>query len=1024
MKWTPKQLEAIETHGTNIIVSAGAGSGKTAVLTERTIRNLRNFSIDKMIILTFTNAAAFSMKDKIKQAIKDSNDESLMENLKKLESASICTFDSFSLDLVKKYSDILNIDSNVGIADEVVVASLRRSVIDEVFEEFYDNKFFLELLDTYTVKNDRSLRKDIEEILKNLDKLYNPIKYLDNYFNEFTPSKYEEFIDEYISVLDSKYSELKEKYEELTKLVTNEKEEKFISSLNGYMSFQSFEEYVLFQNYDIAYRLKGNHELASKYKEFKKIVDEMKEIAIYSSREEIKEELEESNKYISVMIDLTKKIITRFNDYKKENNLYEFKDITRLVIKLLEENEDIREFYKNNIKEIMIDEYQDTNDLSEYLISLIANDNVFMVGDVKQSIYRFNNANPDIFIEKYNNYSRNNGGVKIDLTSNFRCRMEVKDNINMVFSKIMTENIGGAEYARDHEMEFGQDDYKEDPKYNMDILNYNIDDYKEYQASEVEAFIIANDIKGKHDSHYQIFDQKEKKFRDFIYSDAAILLSSKKEFELYKKVFDYFDIPLTIHKDEDLTYSTELIALKNIVKLVGYYQGINLDDELNKTYMSVARSFVLNNSDKEIFRVLLNSKNANLFDFIDKELLDKIVYLSDFSSDHSISELVEEILNLFDIYPKIGTIGDLELISRKIDYLIDVAVSLEKIGYHLEEFIAYLNDASDEKIDFKLSSNKSMNLGVNIMSIHKSKGLDFKICYFADFNKKFSLEEIKGRFLFSSKYGFILPVINEGIKPTIMKELLKEKYIREEISERIRLLYVALTRTKEKMILVANLNDVQSDHTDIVSDDIRMKYSSFKSILESIKYYLNKYIIDIPKIEINRDYEKVVLKEKNGNLESFDTIEIDIKKEKIEESHFSHTINELKDTDLLKEGTELHEYLEYLDFNNFDDSLDKINISEFFKNKIKNIKNQPFFFKDAIYHKEYEFYYNDAIGIIDLLVEREDELIVVDYKLRNIDKTYYLDQVRGYMNYLGTVSDKKISGYLYSILDNECMEVK
>ena len=150
-------------------------------------------------------------------------------------------------------------------------------------------------------------------------------------------------------------------------------------------------------------------------------------------------------------------------------------------------------------------------------------------------------------------------------------------------------------------------DYEEDPKYNMQILNYHMEDYEDFGKKEVEAFIIASDIKKKYDEHFQIFDQELMKYRDFTYSDAAILLSAKKEFELYKKVFDYFDIPLTVHKDEDLTYSTELVVIKNIIKLVGYYKGINLDNMLTKTYMSVARSFVLDLSDKDIFKTLLEA---------------------------------------------------------------------------------------------------------------------------------------------------------------------------------------------------------------------------------------------------------------------------------------------------------------------------------------------------------------------------------------------------------------------------------
>lgn len=1023
MQWTSEQLEAIEKKGESIIVSAGAGSGKTAVLTERTIRNLKDFSIDKMIILTFTKAAAFSMKNKIKKAIKNSDDELLRENLKLIDSASICTFDSFSLDLVKKYSYLLNVDPNIEIADDVIIAGLKRKIIDDVFEYFYSDQRFLNFLKTYTVKDDKSIKKDIEEMLNNLDKIYNPVEYLDNYFNVFNENKKESFINEYIGLLDAKYNELKEKYQELTKLVTNEKEEEFVNEISSFMNFTSFEEYNLFHNFKLSYRLKGNDELKEKFGELKEKIEEIKELAIYKNREEIKEELDTTEPHIRVIIDVLKTIIEKINLYKNENNLYEFNDITRLAIKILEENEDIREYYKNTIKEIMIDEYQDTNDIGDYFISLIANNNVFMVGDVKQSIYRFRNANPKIFIEKYNNYSEHNGGYKIDLNRNFRSRKEVIDNINMIFSKIMTENIGGAEYAHDHQMVFGQTSYKEDSSYNLKILNYNKDDYSGFKGSEIEAFIIANDIKNKIDNHYQIFDLKENKFRDFIYSDACILLSTKTEFELYKKVFDYFNIPLTIHKDEDLTYSTELIVIKNIVKLIGYYKGINLDNMLIKTYMSVARSFVLNYSDDVIFKTILASKNGNLFDYIDNSLKEKIVYLSNFISTHSISELLEEIFDIFDIYSKIGTIGDINLIDYKLEHLINIAVSLEKNDYHLEEFIGYLNDATSENIDFRLTSNKDMNLGVNIMSIHKSKGLDFNICYFADLNKKFSIKEIKGRFLFTPSYGFIFPVINEGIKSTICKELYKKEYMNEEISERIRLLYVALTRTKENMIFVTDLEESEVNHFDIVSDSIRSKYSSFKDILKSIQYYLNKYIVKIPKVDINRDYENIKLKESVAEVKNFETIEINIQKERVEEEKFSHGVTELKDNSLLEFGTKIHEYLEYIDFNDFEASLNNLNIDEFFRSKIKNLKSQPFVKDNAIYHKEFEFIYDNKHGIIDLLIETEDELIVVDYKLNEINKDYYFEQVRGYMNYLKTISDKKIEGYLYSIINGNYLKV-
>ena len=1031
MKWTKEQEEAIYLKGSNIIVSAGAGSGKTAVLTERTIETLKSgVKIEEMIILTFTKAAAFSMKEKIKKRLRKENDPHLKEQLKTIEQASICTFDSFSLDLVKKYSDVLNIDPDISIADSVVIESMKNEIIDEVFLEFYEDERFLKLLDTYTVKDDKSIKSDVTSIIKNLDKIYDINSFLDNYLEEhFNEEKIESDVNEYIALIDNKYQELSDKIATLNSLCMNEKEEKVVDALNNLLSVRSYADYTCFNIPFPRYISKEESVFKVVLAETKELFNEIKDLITYESIEEMKEEILSTKPFIEVIIDLSKTIITRINKYKEEHNLYEFNDISRLAIKLLEENKDICDYYKNHIKEIMIDEYQDTNDIGDYFISLIANNNVFMVGDVKQSIYRFRNANPQIFIEKYNNYSNHIGGAKIDLNKNFRSRREVINNINTLFSKIMDEYIGGADYEKDHLMIFGQEAYLNgEQDNNLEILNYNPKDYYGFKREEIEAFAIAYDIKNKYINHYQICDLETNSFRNMEYSDCSILLSQKSEFELYKKIFDYLEIPLVIHKDEDLTYASELIVIKNIIKLVGYYKGINLDNALNKTFMSVARSFILNISDKEIFKILLKSKNSNLFNNLDGELKEKIVHLSSFSDNHSISELVTEVINVFDFYLKLSAIGDQKLISVKLDHLINIALSLEKQDYHLEEFIKYLTDASNENIGFTISSEKDTSLGVNLMTIHKSKGLEFPICYFADLNKKFSTRDIKARFLFDMKYGFIAPIFKEGIKTTIYKYLLKEAFLKEEISERIRVFYVALTRAKEKMIFVTDLTEEEAEETTLLPKNIRMKYRSLKDILNSIKNSFPNNIKALSKIDISRDYEKIKLKTTESNNINYDTIEINIEKEIVEEKHFSHSSINLMDNELLTFGTKIHEYLEYIDFNNFLESLNSLDIDDYFKNKLLNLTKMPFIKKDAIYRKEYEFIYNDLNeekhGIIDLLIETNDELIVVDYKLENIDKPYYVDQVRGYMNYLKTVSEKQINGYLYSILDEKYTKIE
>ena len=1029
MKWTKEQEEAIYLKGSNIIVSAGAGSGKTAVLTERTIETLKSgVKIEEMIILTFTKAAAFSMKEKIKKRLRKESDPHLKEQLKSIEQASICTFDSFSLDLVKKYSDILNIDPDISIADSVVVETMKSEIIDEVFLEFYQDERFLHLLDVYTVKDDKTIKADVASIVKNLDKIYDINSFLDSYIEKkYSDEKITEDVQEYLSLIETKYKELSDKIETLNSLCMNEKEEKVLDALNNLLSVRTYEDYSCFNISFPRYVSKEESMFKDILSETKEIFNEIKELITYESIEEMKEEIITTKPFIEVIIDLVKTIINRIEQYKTEHNLYEFNDISRLAIKLLEENEDIRDYYKNNIKEIMIDEYQDTNDIGDYFISLIANNNVFMVGDVKQSIYRFRNANPQIFIQKYNDYSVKNGGAKIDLNKNFRSRKEVIDNINTLFSRIMDEGIGGADYKKDHLMVFGQEAYLNgEQNNNLEILNYNPKEYYGFKREEIEAFAIAYDIKSKYLNHYQICDLETQTFRNMTYSDCSILLSQKSEFELYKKIFDYLEIPLVIHKDEDLTYASELIVIKNIIKLVGYYKGINFDNALNKTFISVARSFICNMSDKEIFKILLKSKNASLFKCLNGALKEKIVYLSEFIDNHSISELVIEIINIFGFYLKISAIGNQELISIKLDHLINITISLEKQDYHLEEFIKYLTDTSNESIGFTISSEKDTNLGVNLMTIHKSKGLEFPICYFADLNKRFSSRDIKARFLFDLKYGFIAPVFKEGIKTTIYKELLKKEFLKEEISERIRVFYVALTRAKEKMIFVTDLTDEPSCDLELLDKNIKMRYHSLKDILNSVKNSFNENIKTLPKIELNRDYEKIKNKTTEQKGKVYDVININIQKELVEENHFSHSSTNLMDSELLTFGTKIHEYLEYIDFNDFDESLKSLEIDDFFKNKLSNIIKMPFMKNNAIYRKEYEFIYEDASeekhGIIDLLVETDDELIVVDYKLENIDKPYYIDQVKGYMNYLKTISEKHVNGYLYSIL--ECKYIK
>ena len=313
-----------------------------------------------------------------------------------------------------------------------------------------------------------------------------------------------------------------------------------------------------------------------------------------------------------MIIDILKKYRSKVLDYKKETNSYEFHDIALLAINLMKDNIDIANYYKNNINEIMIDEYQDTNDIQDYFISLISNNNVYMVGDVKQSIYGFRNANPNIFMNKYDNYKNNIGGIAIDLNKNFRSRSEVIDSINNIFTKIMDQNIGEADYINHHQMIFGNLSYNEkgnnNQNNNLEILNYEYLNNL-YKKDEIEAFIIANDINNKISNNYQIFD---KELRNIKYSDFCILMDRKTSFDLYKKIFTYLNIPIRVHSEVTLNLSNEIYVVRSILRLVF---SLNDKDIYNKyfehSFISLARSFLYSYSDNEIFDIFLKSKSEN-----------------------------------------------------------------------------------------------------------------------------------------------------------------------------------------------------------------------------------------------------------------------------------------------------------------------------------------------------------------------------------------------------------------------------
>ena len=311
---------------------------------------------------------------------------------------------------------------------------------------------------------------------------------------------------------------------------------------------------------------------------------------------------------------------------------------------------------KNYFNEIMVDEYQDTSDIQEEFINLIENNNVYMVGDIKQSIYRFRNANPYIFKNKYDNYKNNNGGFKIDLSKNFRSRKEVIEDINEVFSPIMDDKIGGADYINEHAMVFGNFDYinsgNNNIENNLEIYKYDYDKDTAYSKEEIEIFIIANDIKNKVKNNYPVMDKKTKLVRPVTYNDFVILMDKSKSFSLYKKIFEYLEIPLSIMRDESLLNNDHVGLIRNLCELVLLEKNKTYDSTYAFDFLSLGRSYLFDYTDQALFDMVTTGNYMG-------ELKDVIQHMCDYTNE-SLSIFLTELFKSINIYDKLVKIGDID----------------------------------------------------------------------------------------------------------------------------------------------------------------------------------------------------------------------------------------------------------------------------------------------------------------------------------------------------------------------------
>lgn len=1002
------QEKAINAKGQNYLISAGAGSGKTAVLTERIYRIAKEEkTLDKFLVLTFTNAAAAEMKDRVRDKL--INDVSTRFLASEVDNSHIETFDAFSLFLAKKYFYVLNISKDLTIVENSVLAIKRKLFLDEIFESKYEKEDpdFLKLIDTYATKNETGLKDFVLKLLlagdKKADKyaFFNELK--TNFFKE---ENVESFVKDYFKEIREQLEFIREKAYELE---DGDDASVIIDFIDHRLELKSYDD--LYSALQESFPRKTSKvktddgefrsALTALYNKIKVSKD-----SDYGTLSELKENYFSVEKYAETLINLAIETEQKLDEFKHSHNAYSFGDISRFVLKLLE-NEEIRKEISYSFDYIMVDEYQDTNDIQESVISAIARNNVYMVGDVKQSIYRFRGADCHIFQYKYLNYKNHKDGEEIDLNTSYRSRKEVVDFVNELFSELMASKNNAIDYKSGHEFIFGREEYeinKPNCDYKPEIYNYAFENSA--NALETECDIIINDIVHRINHQYQVYDGKNKKSRDCDYRDFAIIVDRGTAFEKIRRRFSEAGIPIKVESKETLFKSDVTLVVKNLVRMLYYSLNNDYEHQYRHAFMSIARSFLYEYYDDYLYEIFRNKT------YLLEEFAQKIELFKEKLRFASIKDILLTIYEEYDIYSKICKITQYYGNVHKLEHLLSLADSLDTLDYTLEDFIKYFDDLSalDEDIDY--SDNDAQDNSVTLINIHKSKGLEYPIVYYPGLYKQFNRQDLNTSMLFSSRYGVALPS-NANDKNSLLIHLIKEETAKEDYEEKIRLIYVAITRAKEKIIILHGEKEgkeklrrpVQAlSFNDVLeSTSILAKYPSF--------YPTNSGAVKKDNPEMN--ITKVTLKE------------INVTYQEIVHTRASKFTDAEVDSAVLSFGSELHYYLEHLDFESDDLSYIK---NRQMRKYVYNVKNSPLFkgVKNKDVRHEYHFYDNSSgiEGYIDALIIKENEVDIVDFKLKNIDEIEYVSQLNIYKDYIKKVTNKPIKMYLLAAITGEIKEVK
>lgn len=887
--FTKEQQQVIDLRNRNILVSAAAGSGKTAVLVERIITRLTKdqppIDVDQLLVVTYTEAAAAEMKERIRNAIEKALEENpedvhLQRQATLVHHAQVTTIHSFCLSVIRDYFHTIDLDPGFRIGEEGELKLLKRDVLEEVLEKWYSegSAEFIQFVESYaTGKDDRRLEDVVLQLYEYSRSYPNPVRWLQSNIEQYQVASAKELEEApFMGILLKNVKHILQDVEKRLTFATVlcNYEDGPAAYLKAIQSDLEIVEELLAAD---TYRAMGNVITKIKWErlgsnrskqvsqvytaqvkairdECKKMVEEIQKEYFYDTIENLQAGMLGAKSNMKVLVDIVIDFSEAFTLKKQSKNMIDFNDMEHYAMQILTKEEDgelvpsaVAEEYQEKYREIMIDEYQDSNYIQEAILTSVSTVskgiyNVFMVGDVKQSIYRFRLSRPELFMEKYHTYSLDDGEKqRIDLHKNFRSRREVLDSTNFVFEQIMAREFGGIEYDDQAALYVGAA-YEDKDGNETEICLIDIDDLNaEENKREIEARMVARRIKELVEYHL-VLDKKNGEYRKATYGDIVILTRSLKGWtDVFLRILSQEGIPAYSVSKEGYFETREIQLLLNYLRILDNpHQDIPFAAVLVSQFAGI--------TSEELALIQSEADGKNLYEKVrvyltagkEMQLVQKLsAFLKEYEGFRkmvpytAIHVLLWKIVDDTGYGNYVAALPGGEQRTANVDMLIEKAIRFESTSYKgLFHFVRYIEQLYKYEVDYGEANivDEASDV-VRLMSIHKSKGLEFPIVFVAGMDKGFNFSDARSNIVIHPELGVGLDYVDveKRVKyPSLLKKMIQQEVQKESVAEELRVLYVAMTRAKEKLILTGTVSDLEKKISGCMElryrDEIKLPY--------------------------------------------------------------------------------------------------------------------------------------------------------------------------------------------------------